>query len=49
MSQHPSYGKSTQGESKRNVLSRKEKLKIMKEKASGEIKRVTGFPKIKAR
>lgn len=51
MSRHPSYGKSSNKEPKRNVLKRFERLDILKKEGkwkAGEDKKVTGLPKTKA-
>ncbi|MEX1012195.1 MAG: small basic protein [Waddliaceae bacterium] len=47
MSRHPSYGKSTSGVKKRNVLKRFERVDRLKElgKWDKDTKRVTGLPK----
>jgi len=50
MSRHPSYGKSSKGGKKRNVLKRFERIDAMKEEGKwveGENKKVTGLPKTK--
>lgn len=51
MSRHPSYGKSSKKEPKRNVLKRFERIDVMKKEGKwkdGENKKVTGLPKTKA-
>jgi len=48
MSRHPSYGKSTQGAKKRNVLKRFERIDVLKKLGrwnAADNKRVTGLPK----
>lgn len=48
MSRHPSYGKSTKGASKRNVLKRYERIDAMRKNGRWDDKtatRVTGLPK----
>ena len=48
MSRHPSYGKSSKSEKKRNVLKRSERIKVLRELGKwtdGENKKVTGLPK----
>lgn len=51
MSKHPSYGKRGQGGAKRSVLTRYERLAILKESKKFDpsvTKKVTGLPKTKA-
>ncbi|MDF2577181.1 MAG: hypothetical protein K0S74_665 [Chlamydiales bacterium] len=48
MSRHTSYGKSTKGVKKRNVLKRYERIDVMRKLGTwkdGDNKRVTGLPK----
>jgi small basic protein (TIGR04137 family) len=48
MSRHPSYGKSTKGGLKRNVLKRFERVEVLKKLGrwnKDRNKRVTGLPK----
>ncbi len=47
MSRHPSYGKSSKGGKKRNVLKRFERVDVLKKigRWDEEKKRVTGLPK----
>lgn len=48
MSRHPSYGKSTKGGSKRNVLKRFERLDVLKKLGRWDeksAKSITGLPK----
>jgi small basic protein (TIGR04137 family) len=48
MSRHPSFGKSTKGAKKRNVLKRFERVDVLKKLGrwnEAEAKRVTGLPK----
>ncbi|MBS3904248.1 MAG: small basic protein [Simkania sp.] len=48
MSRHPSYGKSSKGGKKRNVLKRFERVNVLRELGrwkDGENTRVTGLPK----
>lgn len=47
MSRHPSYGKSSKAETKRNVLKRFERVEVLKKlgRWKKENKRVTGLPK----
>lgn len=48
MSRHPSYGKSTKGASKRNVLKRFERIDVLKKLGRWSEKtddKVTGLPK----
>jgi small basic protein (TIGR04137 family) len=48
MSRHRSYGKSSKGAKKRNVLKRFERVDVLKELGKwkdGENKKVTGLPK----
>ena len=48
MSRHPSFGKSTKSEKKRNVLKRFERIERLRKLGrwkDGENKRVTGLPK----
>ena len=48
MSRHPSFGKSTKSEKKRNVLKRFERIEKLRKLGrwkDGENKRVTGLPK----
>lgn len=48
MSRHPSYGKSTTGAKKRNVLKRYERVDVLRKLGKwkdGENKRVTNLPK----
>ena len=51
MSRHPSYGKSSKKDAKRNVLKRFERIDVLKQTGKwkeGEDKKVTGLPKTKA-
>jgi small basic protein (TIGR04137 family) len=51
MSRHRSYGKSSSGAKKRNVLKRFERVDVLKKLGrwkEGENKRVTGLPKTPA-
>jgi len=48
MSRHPSFGKSTKGAQKRNVLKRFERIEVLKKLGRWDEKkdkRVTGLPK----
>ncbi len=48
MSRHPSYGKSSKSDKKRNVLKRFERIDVLKKLGrwkEGEDKKVTGLPK----
>lgn len=48
MSRHPSYGKSSKGDKKRNVLKRFERIDILRKIGKwvdGKNKKVTGLPK----
>lgn len=48
MSRHRSYGKATSGGVKRNVLTRYERIEVLKKLGKwkeGESKKVTGLPK----
>ncbi|GAB4228037.1 MAG: small basic protein [Chlamydiales bacterium] len=48
MSRHPSFGKSTKGGAKRNVLKRFERIDVLKKIGrwkEGENKKITGLPK----
>ncbi|MBS0653109.1 MAG: small basic protein [Verrucomicrobia bacterium] len=48
MSRHPSYGKSSKGAKKRNVLKRFERVDVLRKLGrwkDGENKKVTGLPK----
>lgn len=47
MSRHPSYGKSSKGGAKRNVLKRFERVNVLRKlgRWNPESKRVTGLPK----
>ena len=48
MSRHPSYGKTTSGGKKRNVLKRFERVDMLRKLGrwkDGENKKVTGLPK----
>lgn len=48
MSRHPSFGKSTKGAKKRNVLKRFERVNVLQKLGrwnASENKRVTGLPK----
>lgn len=48
MSRHPSYGKSSKGATKRNVLKRFERIDVLKKLGRwkvGENTKVTGLPK----
>ncbi|MES2344728.1 MAG: small basic protein [Chlamydiota bacterium] len=48
MSRHASYGKSSKGAKKRNVLKRFERIDVLRELGKwkdGENKKVTGLPK----
>lgn len=48
MSRHPSYGKSTQGGKKRNVLKRFERIEVLRKLGrwdNDKNKKVTGLPK----
>jgi len=48
MSRHSSYGKSTKGAAKRNVLKRFERVDVLRKLGKwkdGENKKVTGLPK----
>lgn len=48
MSRHPSYGKSSKGETKRTVLKRYERIDVLRKLnrwKDGENKKVTGLPK----
>ncbi|MCB1107500.1 MAG: small basic protein [Chlamydiia bacterium] len=48
MSRHPSYGKSSKSDKKRNVLKRFERIDVLKKLGrwkEGESKKVTGLPK----
>jgi len=52
MSRHPSFGKSTKGASKRNVLKRFERIDAMRAKGQWDDeknKKITGLPKIRSR
>lgn len=51
MSRHPSYGKSTKGGKKRNVLKRFERIDVLRDLgrwSDEENKRITGLPKTKS-
>jgi len=51
MSRHPSYGKSTKGAKKRNVLKRFERIDVLRQMGKwvdGVHKKVTGLPKTPA-
>lgn len=51
MSRHPSYGKSTKGAKKRNVLKRYERIDVMRKLGTwkdGENQKVTGLAKTPA-
>jgi len=50
MSKHPSYGKRNKGAQKRSVLTRYERIAILKElgKWDSTNKKVTGLPKTKS-
>ncbi len=47
MSRHPSFGKSTKGAKKRNVLKRFERVNVLKKLGRWDesMKKVTGLPK----
>lgn len=48
MSRHPSYGKSSKGDKKRNVLKRFERIDMLRKIGKwvdGKNKKVTGLPK----
>lgn len=51
MSRHPSYGKANKGAAKRNVLTRFERIAVLREAGrwvDGVNKQVTNLPKTKA-